>query len=86
MVNVDKDVLLAIPDESIVPFTLESLVSAICVSGTYLGDGQFRITICHMMIGGTRKIGSADTHAAEIVMKAGFPEKIFHRLLFLFGC
>ncbi len=45
-VYVDKDVLLAIPDESIVPFTLESMVSAICVSGTYLGNCQFRITIC----------------------------------------
>ena len=44
--SVNRDVLLAIPDESIVPFTLESMVSAICVSGTYLGDGQFRITIC----------------------------------------
>ena len=46
MVNVDKDVLLAIPDESIVPFTLESMVSAICVSGKYLGNCQFCITIC----------------------------------------
>jgi len=45
-VYVDKDVLLAIPDESIVPFTLESMVSAICVSGAYLGNQQFRITIC----------------------------------------
>ena len=44
--SVNKDVLLAIPDESIVPFTLESMVSAICVSGTYLGEGRFRITIC----------------------------------------
>ena len=48
--SVNKDVLLAIPDESIVPFTLESLVSAICVSGTYLGAGQFRITICVTVI------------------------------------
>lgn len=45
-VSVAKDVLLAIPDESIVPFTLESMVSAICVSGVYLGDCQFEITIC----------------------------------------
>ena len=45
-VTVDKDVLLAIPDESIVPFTLESMVSAICVSGKYLGNCQFCITIC----------------------------------------
>ena len=46
MVAVDKDVLMAIPDESIVPFTLESMVSAICVSGRYLGNCQFEITIC----------------------------------------
>ena len=45
-VTVDKDVLMAIPDESIVPFTLESMVSAICVSGRYLGNCQFEITIC----------------------------------------
>jgi len=45
-VSVNKDVLMAIPDESIVPFTLDSLVSAICVTGTYIGNGRFRITIC----------------------------------------
>lgn len=44
--TVAKDVLLAIPDESIVPFTLESLVSAICVSGRYVGNCRFEITIC----------------------------------------
>lgn len=46
VVSVTKDVLLAIPDESIVPFTLESLVSAICVSGEYIGNCKFEITIC----------------------------------------
>ena len=45
-VSVDRDVLLCIPDESIIPFTLESLVSAICVSGTYIGACTFEITIC----------------------------------------
>lgn len=45
-VCVDKDVLLCIPDDSIIPFTLESLVSAICVSGTYVGNCTFEITIC----------------------------------------
>ncbi len=45
-VSVPKDVLLAIPDESIIPFTLESLVSAICVTGTYMGNCCFKITIC----------------------------------------
>ena len=43
---VDKDVLLCIPEDSIIPFTLESLVSAICVSGTYIGNCTFEITIC----------------------------------------
>jgi len=43
---VDKDVLMCIPDDSIIPFTLESLVSAICVSGTYIGNCTFEITIC----------------------------------------
>ena len=43
---VDKDVLLCIPDDSIIPFTLESLVSAICVSGTYIGNCTFEITLC----------------------------------------
>ena len=47
---VDKDVLLAIPDESIVPFTLESMVSGICVTGTYIGNFQFKITICVTVI------------------------------------
>lgn len=45
-VSVDRDVLLAIPDESIVPFTLDSLVSAICVTGSYIGNGKFKLTIC----------------------------------------
>ena len=43
---VEKDVLLCIPDDSIIPFTLESLVSAICVSGSYIGDCTFQITLC----------------------------------------
>ncbi len=46
VVSVQKDVLLAIPEESIVPFTLESLVSAICVTGNYIGNCKFEITIC----------------------------------------
>jgi hypothetical protein len=41
-----KDVLLAIPEESIVPFTVESMVSAICVTGDYIGNCKFEITIC----------------------------------------
>ncbi|NLV59966.1 MAG: hypothetical protein GXY67_14555 [Clostridiales bacterium] len=45
-ISVNKDVLLSIPDESIVPFCVESMVSAICVAGTYLGNNRFNLTVC----------------------------------------
>ena len=45
-VSVPKDVLLCVPDESIVPYTIDTLVSAICVSGTHCGGNTFDITIC----------------------------------------
>ena len=44
--TVDKDVLLSIPDESIVPYTIEAMVSAICVSGTYVGNNVFVLEVC----------------------------------------
>ena len=50
MVTVDRDVLLSIPDESIVPYTIEAMVSAICVSGTYIGNNVFSLTICVSVI------------------------------------
>jgi len=46
LVTVDRDVLLSIPDESIVPYTIEAMVSAICVSGTYVGNNIFELEIC----------------------------------------
>jgi len=49
-VTVSKDVLLCVPDESIVPFTMESLVSAICVSGRYVSGTTFEPTICVTVI------------------------------------
>jgi len=45
-VTVDRDVLLAIPDESIVPYEIESMASAICVGGSYIGNNKFKMTIC----------------------------------------
>jgi hypothetical protein len=45
-ITVSKDILLCIPEDSIIPFTLESLVSAICVSGSYMGNCTFEITVC----------------------------------------
>ena len=50
VVRVNKDVLLSVPDDSIVPYTLEGMASAICVSGTYRGDNVFRLTICVSII------------------------------------
>ena len=47
VISVDRDVLLSIPDESIVPYTLESMV---CVSGQYLGDNRFKMTVCVTII------------------------------------
>ena len=49
-VKVDKDVILCVPEESIVPFTIESLVSAICVNGEWKGDCKFEITICMTVV------------------------------------
>ena len=46
IVTVDRDVLLSIPDESIVPYTIEAMVSAICVSGTYVGNNIFELEVC----------------------------------------
>ena len=45
-ITVDRDVLLCIPEESVIPFTIESLVSAICVSGKYIGSCTFELNIC----------------------------------------
>ena len=46
IVTVDRDVLLSVPDESIVPYTIEAMVSAICVSGTYVGNNIFELEVC----------------------------------------
>ena len=45
-VTVNRDVLLAVPDDSIVPFNLEGMASAVCVAGTYRGNNVFRLTVC----------------------------------------
>ena len=46
IVTVDRDVLLSLPDESIVPYSIEAMVSAICVSGTYVGNNIFELEVC----------------------------------------
>ncbi len=46
VISVNRDVLLSIPDESIVPYAIEAMASAICVSGCYIGNNQFKMTVC----------------------------------------
>lgn len=50
VVSVDRDVLLSIPDEAIVPYNLEAMASAICVSGCFVGNNQFKTTVCVTII------------------------------------
>lgn len=50
VITIQKDVLLFVPEESIVPFRIESLVSAVCVSGTYCGNDVFSLTVCVTVI------------------------------------
>ena len=46
MVTLKKDVVLYVPDDSIIPYTIEAASGAVCVTGTYCGGFRFRITVC----------------------------------------
>lgn len=48
--TVRKDVILFVPDDSIIPFFVDDIVSAICVEGTWVGDNTFSITACVTVI------------------------------------
>jgi len=50
IITVKRDVVLYVPCESIIPFMVQSVVSAICVSGEYTGGFNFEIAICVTMI------------------------------------
>ena len=50
VITVSKDVILYVPDESIIPFTVDNIVSAICVQGCYICDNTFRLTACVTII------------------------------------
>jgi len=49
-VKVHKDVILYVPNESIIPVEIDNLVSAICVTGTWTGGTSFDITVCVTVI------------------------------------
>ena len=50
VITVAKDVVLFVPDESIIPFEVDNIVSAICVMGCYVGDNTFALTACVTII------------------------------------
>lgn len=49
-VTVTKDVILNIPSASIMPYTVEALVSLVSTQGTYTGENQFTIDACVSII------------------------------------
>ena len=49
-ISVRKDVILYVPCESIIPYELSALVSAVCVNGEYAGDRAFDIHVCVTVI------------------------------------
>lgn len=49
-VTVSKDVILNIPSASIMPYTVEAVVSLVSTQGTYTGENQFTIDCCASII------------------------------------
>ena len=45
VISINKDVVLYVPDESVIPFQLESIVNAICVSGRFIPGDTFRFEV-----------------------------------------
>ena len=50
IISVSKDVILNVPDESIIPFVPDSIVSAICINGTFIQGTSFIIDACVTVI------------------------------------
>lgn len=50
VVVVPKDVVLFVPDESIIPFEAEAIVGATCADGAFVEDWKFRLDICITII------------------------------------
>lgn len=45
-----RDVLLRVPEPSVIPYEIVAVVNAVSAEGTYLSDGQFSITLCVTVI------------------------------------
>ena len=49
-VTLARDVLLRVPEPSVIPYEIEAVVNAVSAEGSYLSDGQFSITLCVTVI------------------------------------
>lgn len=50
LITVHEDVVMHIPRQSIIPFSVESVTSVVCPDGKYLGNYQFSVTECITII------------------------------------
>ena len=48
--TVSEDVVMCVPQASVIPFTIEAFGSAICNDGEYIGENTFRISACVTVI------------------------------------
>mgnify|MGYP000995367007 CR=1 FL=1 len=49
-ITVPKDVVLFVPDDSIIPFEIEATVGATCADGRFLNDFRFKLDLCVTII------------------------------------
>lgn len=49
-ITINKDVILNIPSASIMPYSVEAVVSLVSTQGTYTGENQFTIDACVSLI------------------------------------
>lgn len=49
-ITVSEDVVMCVPQASVIPFTVEAFGTAICSDGEYIGDNVFRISACVSVI------------------------------------
>lgn len=49
-ITVSEDVILHVPEDSIIPFQIEAVTGAVCPEGTYMGNSNFDVTACITII------------------------------------
>ena len=48
--TVSEDVVMCVPQASVIPFSIEAFGAAVCSAGTFIGDDTFQITACVTVI------------------------------------